>query len=69
LQNSTVKIFTIDGLFVRKLSNFDGTVIGTQAYWDGKNYKGEYVTTGVYIIFAYTPEGKHTVAKIAVINK
>ena len=69
LQNSTVKIFTIDGLFVRKLSNLDGTVIGTQAYWDGKNYKGEYVTTGVYIIFAYTPEGKHTVAKIAVINK
>lgn len=69
LQNSTVKIFTIDGLFIRKLSRQNGTVIGTQAYWDGKNYNGEYVTTGIYIIFAYIPEGKHTVAKIAVIKK
>ncbi|MCK4639721.1 MAG: hypothetical protein KAU06_00150 [Candidatus Marinimicrobia bacterium] len=69
LQESDVKIITIDGTFVRHLSFIDGDVIGQQAFWDGKDHRGRYVSSGVYLCMAYTKDGDTTVGKIAVIRK
>jgi len=65
LQGSEVKITTIDGTFIRHLTIKNGTVVGQQAFWDGKSYHGSYVSSGVYICLAYTRE----VGKIAVVRK
>lgn len=69
LQGSEVKITTIDGTFIRHLTPRDGTVVGQQAFWDGKSYHGSYVSSGVYICLVYTREGDTTVGKIAVVRK
>jgi ligand-binding sensor domain-containing protein len=69
LQESDVKIITIDGTFVRHLSHLDGDIIGQQAFWDGKDHRGRYVGSGVYLCMAYTKDGDTTVGKIAVIRK
>ena len=34
--------------------------IGGQAVWDGKNFKGEKISSGVYLIFGSASEGKET---------
>lgn len=69
LQESDVKIMTIDGTFIRHLSYLDGDVVGQQAFWDGKDHRGRYVGSGVYLCMAYTKDGDTTVGKIAVIRK
>ncbi|HCK98589.1 MAG TPA: hypothetical protein DHW42_00585 [Candidatus Marinimicrobia bacterium] len=69
LQESDVKIMTIDGTFIRYLSYLDGDVVGQQAFWDGKDHRGRYVGSGVYLCMAYTKDGDTTVGKIAVIRK
>lgn len=69
LQDSEVKIVTIDGTFIRHLYPRNGTVIGQQAFWDGKSHSGDYVSSGVYLCFAYTLEGKEIVEKIVVVRK
>ena len=69
LQESDVKIITLDGSFVRHLSYIDGDVVGQQAFWDGKDHRGRFVSSGVYLCMAYTKEGDTTVGKIAVIRK
>jgi ligand-binding sensor domain-containing protein len=69
LQDSDVKIMTIDGTFIRNLTSLKGEVIGQQAFWDGKDHRGRYVSSGVYLCLAYTKEGDTTVGKIAVIRK
>ncbi|HDP69122.1 MAG TPA: hypothetical protein ENN20_11595 [Candidatus Marinimicrobia bacterium] len=69
LQESEVKIITLDGTFVRKLSYLDGDVVGQQAFWDGKDHRGRYVSSGVYLCMAYTKEGDTTVGKIAIVRK
>ena len=68
LPSSDVKIITLDGTFIRKLTEKDGNIIGTQAFWDGRNKDGKLVSSGVYICMAYTEEGKNIVGKIAVIR-
>jgi flagellar hook assembly protein FlgD len=69
LQNSEVKITTIEGTFIRHLYPRSGAVIGQQAFWDGKSHNGDYVSSGVYLCFAYTLEGKEIVEKIVVVRK
>jgi len=69
LQDSEVKIMTIDGTFIRHLTSLKGEVIGQQAFWDGKDHRGRYVSSGVYLCLAYTKDGDTTVGKIAVIRK
>jgi len=69
LQESEVKIMTLDGTFIRHLYARNGTVIGQQAFWDGKTRQGDYVSSGVYICVAYTDEGDTAVGKIAVVRK
>ncbi len=75
MQNSTVKIFTVNGRLVRELTTKtvlnDGTkaVDGGRAYWDGRDRFGNKVASGIYLYLAYTEEGKSTTGKFAVIRK
>ncbi|HET6227420.1 MAG TPA: two-component regulator propeller domain-containing protein [Bacteroidia bacterium] len=62
--NTIVKITDISGTFVCELTSQGG-----QAIWDAKNFKGEKVSTGVYMVFCTNQEGSQKVAtKILVIN-
>lgn len=75
MQNSTVKIFTLNGVLIRELkpgkSLSDGTpqVDGSRAYWDGRDRFGHLVPSGIYVYFAYTVEKSSSAGKIAVIRK
>ena len=44
--NSIVKITEMDGRLV-----FQTRALGGQAVWNGKNYKGQTISTGVYLVF------------------
>ncbi len=75
MKNSTVKIFSINGTLIRRLSPekklTDGTlqVDGSRAYWDGRDRNGYPVQSGIYLFFAYSEDGKAKAGKIAVIRK
>ncbi len=69
LPNSAIKIITLNGTFIRKLTQNKGEVIGTQGFWDGRDMDGNLVSSGVYLCMAYTDDGKKTVGKIAVIRR
>lgn len=59
-----VKITDIRGSLV-----YETTSLGGQAIWDGKNFSGEKVSTGIYLIFCTNEDGSKTViAKLLVIN-
>lgn len=64
MSNSNVKITDTAGRLV-----FETTSVGGQAFWDGRNFKGEAVKTGVYLVFVATDDGKSSgVTKIAIIR-
>ena len=75
MQNSAVKIFTVNGRLIRELTTktvlSDGTVAvdGGRAYWDGRDRFGNKVASGIYLYLAYTEDGKSTTGKFAVIRK
>ena len=62
--NSTIKILTVSGILV---TQFDAQG-GGQAVWDGKNFRGAYVPSGIYIIVAFTQDNKAVAGKVAVIR-
>ena len=63
--NSTVKITDVKGNLIHQ-----GTSLGGQYIWDGKNVKRERVDTGVYIIFGASEEGDEgAVTKVMVISE
>jgi len=63
--NSTIKIFTISGDLVKTII----TPGGKTGIWDGKNEKGQYVPTGIYIIIAYNEDGTQVgIGKIAILR-
>jgi hypothetical protein len=53
LENTTVKITDIGGNLV-----FETESLGGQAIWDGKNFRGERVATGVYMIYLSSALGE-----------
>jgi flagellar hook assembly protein FlgD len=62
--NTIVKITDISGSIVRELNSEGG-----QAIWDAKNFKGEKVGTGVYMVFCTNQDGSQKIAtKVVVIN-
>lgn len=64
LRNSDVKITDITGNIVYVTKSEGG-----QAIWDGKNLKGEKVTTGIYTVLCHSESGKSkAVAKILFVN-
>jgi len=52
LENTTVKITDMGGNLV-----FETESLGGQAIWDGKNFRGERVATGVYMIYLSSADG------------
>jgi ligand-binding sensor domain-containing protein len=69
MKNSFVKIYTLNGILVRELSPENGYVDGGRALWNGKDYSGQYVSTGIYLYAAYNADGNSVAGKIAVIKK
>lgn len=64
ITNSNVKITDVSGTLV-----YETTSLGGQAFWDGKNFKGEKAHTGVYLVFCSDSEGKNScMTKLLLIN-
>jgi hypothetical protein len=64
IANSNVKITDIAGNIV-----YETTSQGGQASWDGKNFSGQRVSTGVYLVFLINEDGSKThVTKILFIH-
>ncbi len=74
------KLLTIDGLIRDteiKILNINGTLVteflspgGRTAFWDGTDFQGELVKSGVYIIVAFDSEGNNvTTSKVAVLRE
>jgi len=53
--NVNVKITDISGNLV-----FETTALGGQAIWNGRNFRGERVHTGVYLVFCTNDDGSKT---------
>jgi hypothetical protein len=68
MDESTCKVMTVTGRVIRTLSVNSPGVNGYQAYWDGKDSKGIWVDTGVYLIGIYRDGGESGFEKIAVIQ-
>jgi hypothetical protein len=52
LENTTVKITDLNGNLC-----FEAISLGGQLLWDGKNFSGEKVATGVYLVFCSSEDG------------
>jgi ligand-binding sensor domain-containing protein len=66
VRNSIIKILGISGDLIREIKSPGGRV----ASWDGKDEKGNFVSSGVYILVAYDQDATNVAtAKIAVIRK
>ncbi len=65
VENSTIKILTIDGQVVTEFDSPGGRI----AQWNGLNKSGKIVPTGIYIVAAYTKDGgKVGLGKVAIIR-
>ncbi len=64
MTNSNVKITDTAGKLV-----FETTSVGGQAFWDGRNFYGTLVKSGVYLVFVASEDGKSSgVTKIAILR-
>jgi hypothetical protein len=71
VEYSSIKILSVDGTLVCELpAHSDASPGGRVAVWDGRNQRGEFVATGVYVIVAASDDGsKIATGKIAVIRR
>ena len=53
--NANVKITDVSGNIV-----YETTALGGQAIWDGRNFTGDRVHTGVYLVFCTNEDGSKT---------
>jgi hypothetical protein len=64
INGASVKIVDVAGNFV-----FETTAQGGQALWDGKNFKGQRVASGVYLVLCATTDGEaKAMTKILLLN-
>jgi len=64
--NSSLRILTIDGSLVRDLASPGGRI----GFWDGKDEQGRDVSSGIYLVVAYSDDGASLAnGKIAVIRR
>jgi ligand-binding sensor domain-containing protein len=68
MDNSTIRIFDINGKLIRELNAENGDINGFHANWDGKNLRGISVGSGVYLALLYDLEGNTKTIKIAVLQ-
>jgi len=64
-----LRILTISGRLVRKLSWSQMLDCPQRGGWDGRNQDGDLVAGGVYLLVATTEDGKSTTGKVAVIGR
>ena len=55
VENTIVKITDISGNIV-----YETNSLGGQAIWDGKNFKGRRVASGIYLVLLATPDGSQS---------
>ena len=66
IRDSEIKVLTVNGTLVTQFFSPGGRT----AYWDGKDSKGELVSTGIYLIVAFDSEGNSVVTgKVAVLRE
>ena len=66
IRDSEIKILSVTGKLVKKLSSPGGRV----AFWDGTDENGNLVDSGVYFVVAYDKDGNNVfTGKIAVLKK
>ncbi len=64
--NSSLKILSIDGKLVKDLKTPGGRI----GFWDGTDFQGNLVSSGVYIIVAFSENGGQVAAgKVAVVRR
>ena len=68
IYESSLKVMTLNGRIIRNLISEGIENDGQQLKWDGRDNKGNYVATGVYLLMIYNQDGKNTIEKITVIN-
>ncbi len=66
---SSLKIMTLSGRVIREIDFTSPSVQGYQAFWDGRTERGEWVSTGVYLVAVYSRNGGSHVTKVAVIRE
>ena len=69
MDESSLKIMTLSGEVIRQIDTTSPSVQGYQAFWDGKTDGGNWVSTGVYLVAAYSRDGDSRVTKVAVIRQ
>ncbi len=66
VRSSSIKILTVGGSLVREIQ----TEGSGEECWDGKDEKGNYVASGIYIVIAFSEDGEQvSKGKIAIIRK
>ena len=66
--DSDMIVMTLDGKVIKKVENRGLSIDGDQLSWDGRDDKGFYVSSGVYLLALYGPNGSNSMEKITVIN-
>ena len=69
LYDSHLKVITLDGKVISKVVSNGIQNDGQQLKWDGKDDRGNYVDTGVYLLMIFNKNGESTMEKITVINE
>jgi ligand-binding sensor domain-containing protein len=66
VENTILKILSIDGRLMREVKTPGGRI----GFWDGKDMNGQDVSSGVYIIAAFSEDGSQVATgKVAVIRR
>ncbi len=65
---SSMMVMTLDGKVIRKIPTQGISIDGDQLSWDGRDDKGDHVSSGVYLLAIYGMDGSQTVEKITVIK-
>ena len=65
---SSLIVMTLNGKVIKRVISRGLNQDGQQLSWDGRNDKGEYVATGVYLLMVYNKLGNTIIEKITVIN-
>jgi hypothetical protein len=66
VDNSRMKILSIDGRLIRELSTPGGRI----GFWDGNDQQGKPVSSGIYVVVAFSEDGNSVAkGKVAVLRR